>query len=209
MCWHYKTGSPTNQDQTGFSAVDIKKVADQNVAEMIIQLQKYVWACLQKQATNSHLVCNRTLVMHGIYRYDTFLGHFMWKTTCTESKQIPDRSICIIQKGNTRCLQRVFCKMRRLLPTAKQAYTSQARVCCVYILQLYSEKFSALSGFTQCLMTPTAFVPIQCTTKKEFPRQFHLWFRHVFTCLIFFHNLMTNLSQQLQCHCSKQVPPSL
>lgn len=51
----------------------------------------------------------------------------------------------------------------------------------VRILQLYAQRFSALSGFTPRLMTPTAFVPIQCILKREFPRQFHLWLWHVFT----------------------------
>lgn len=159
----------------------------------------------------SHLVYYKTVVMHGIYRYDTFKVNSCGKTGRTESKQIHDRAICIIQKATHVLASVCVLQNEEIIAYSKACVRSQPRVC-VYILQLYSQKFSALSSFAQCLMTPAAFVSIQCITKKEFPGQFHLWFMRVFTCLILFHlshNLMTNLSQQLQCHCSKQVPPSL
>lgn len=35
MLGNYKTGSFTNQDQSGFSSADIQKVADQKVTEKI------------------------------------------------------------------------------------------------------------------------------------------------------------------------------
>lgn len=72
--------------------------------------------------------------------------------------------------------------------------------CC---LQKSVQCLSALSCFIQCLMTLTAFVLIHCTVSKKLPRQFHVWFRHVFKCPILLNiscNLMTNTSQQLQCH---------
>lgn len=69
----------------------------------------------------------------------------------------------------------------------------------------YRKAYSASqhSCFIQCLMTPTAFVLIHCTVSKKLPRQFQVWFRHVFKCPILLNiscNLMTNTSQQLQCH---------
>lgn len=80
------------------------------------------------------------------------------------------------------CLQCVFCKNRGVLPRAEHVSAFQTRAC-VCVLQLYARLFSALSGFTLRLLTPTAFVPIQ----REFPRQFHLWLRHVFTWLTLLH----------------------
>ena len=60
---------------------------------------------------------------------------------------------------------------------------------------------------------PLPFVSRQPAVNKEFPREFHLWLRHVVTRPILLHlytNLVTNLSQQLLLrHGDRQVPPSL
>lgn len=127
----------------------------------------YYYTCT---AYKSPFVYSRASAIHGIYRYDTVKLDSWEKTGCQTKYPNPWCTYLHYSKGNTwRCCLSAFCKRRRWLPAAKHVSTSQARVC-VYILQLYAQDFSALSGFTQRLLTPSAFVPDQCITKKEFPQ---------------------------------------
>lgn len=70
-------------------------------------------------------------------------------------------SICIIQRATFAAFSVCVAKWDDYFSEKPQAKV------CVYVVQLY---FSALSGFAQRLMTPTAFVPT---------KNFHLWLRHV------------------------------
>lgn len=81
--------------------------------------------------------------------------------------------------------------------TEQEDYLLQQSMCLFRLLQLNTLYFSALSGFTLCLMTPTAFVPVQCIVRKRLLRQFHIWLRQVLNCLILCsvsYNLLTNKS---------------
>lgn len=171
MWGHYKTGSPTNQGHTGFRSVDSEKVADQDVALKDPNLPQRTY--------HTHTYCTYihvafSAVIQSMYTYKKQDALNLNKSTTALFALFKQQHMC--------CLHCVFCKMRPL-PTAKHVSRSQARVC-VYILQLYTQYFSALSGFTQHLLTPTAFVLVQRITKEVFPRQSHLWLRHVFTWLI-------------------------
>lgn len=110
-----------------------------------------------------------------------------------------------------KCMTALFAlfKEQILLPSvfalqrasSKHASGSQTRVCVH--AQLYMQHFSALSGFTQRLMTPSVFVPTE-----NFPDSYT--FGSGMSLLGSFSAISSiMLSQQLQCHCSKQVTPSL
>lgn len=118
-------------------------------------------------AYKSHLVYYRTVVMHVIYRYDTFKVSSCGKTGCTESKQIHDKAICIIQKAThvasvccakwrDHCLQHSMC-----------LHLSQEFVTIYYSCIVRSSQHSRVS--LNALWHPLPLFPSSVLQRKNFP----------------------------------------